>query len=299
MIEIQRILCPTDFSDFSRNALEYALALARWYESEISVVHVLPQFLMHPEYFPYLQQPVLPDSDLRESAQTELGRFVHTARDSGVTTEVRIEEGQTEDAILDLADQLPADLIVMGTHGRRGFERLVLGSVTEKVLRKAQCPVMTVSQIPRRVPDRPLFKYILCPVDFSTSSTRALEFALSLAEESDGELTLLHVVESLFEPLTGQEGLSVSDYRDYLEKDALRRLKAAVPDKAREFCQPQEVVIGGRPHRQILKLASEKPYDLIVMGVQGRGAMDLALFGSTTQQVVREAKCPVLTIRSG
>ena len=151
MIEIKRILCPTDFSEFSEWALKLALPLARWYRSEISVMHVVPRVLMHPEYFPYMQEPVLPSPDVRKQALEELDRFVETTRGIGIATEVVLEEGDSVEEILATAERLPADLIVMGTHGRRGFERLVLGSVAEKVLRKSPCPVLTVSSSPERV----------------------------------------------------------------------------------------------------------------------------------------------------
>ena len=301
MIEIKKIVCPTDFSDFSRRALDHALALAKWYEAEVSVLHVIPRVLMPPEAYPYLTEPIFPDPQVREDALAELGRFVHRARETGVTTEVRLKEGDAVDEIVKLAAQLPAYLIVMGTHGRRGLERLVLGSVTEKVLRKVSCPVMTVSASSQATdkPEKVLFKSILCPVDFSASSTKALEYAMSLAKEADSRLILLHVLESVFEEAGDVAAFALSDYRAYLEKQARERLEQIVPEGAREWCHPETVVASGRSYRQILKLAAERNAELIVMGVQGRNAVDLALFGSTAHHVVREAKCPVLTIRSG
>jgi nucleotide-binding universal stress UspA family protein len=300
MIEIKKILCPTDFSDFSRRALDHALALAKWYAAEVSVLHVIPKVLMPPEAYPYLTEPLLPDPRARERAIEELGRFVHHAREIGVPTEIRLEEGDAVEEILKLAKQLPAHLVVMGTHGRRGFERLVLGSVAEKVLRKATCPVMTVASEPEgaAASEKALFKRILCPVDFSASSTRALEYALSLAKEADAHLTLLHVLEAALEEAGDMAAFALSEYRDFLKRNALERLKEAVPEDAREWCEPEFLVASGRSYRHILDVAKKQDTDLIVMGVQGRNAVDLALFGSTTHHVVREAKCPVLTIRS-
>jgi len=300
MIEIKKILCPTDFSDFSRRALDHALAMAKWYGAEVSVLHVIPKVLMPPEAYPYLTEPLLPDPQARERALEELGRFVHHAREIGVSTEVRLEEGDAVEEILKLSKQMPAHLVVMGTHGRRGFERLVLGSVAEKVLRKATCPVMTIGKELEgaAVSEKALFKRILCPVDFSTSSTRALEYALSLAKEADAHLTILHVLEAALEEAGDMAAFALSEYRDFLKRNALERLKDAVPEEAREWCEPECLVASGRSYRQILKVAEKEGAELIVMGVQGRNAVDLALFGSTTHHVVREAKCPVLTIRS-
>jgi nucleotide-binding universal stress UspA family protein len=299
MIEIRKILCPTDFSEFSRHALDLALALAKWYQAEVTVVHVLPRIAAD---YTYLPEPVVITPVSRERALEELGRFVHESRRVGVTTEVALEEGDTVRALLALAKKLPADLLVMGTHGRGGFERFVLGSVTEKVLRQAPCPVLTLPKaVAGAVAHEPaLFKKILCPVDFSSFSLKSLEFALSLAEEADAHLTLLHVLE--FVPdVDPRESLAhaVHEYRARLETEARERLRATVPNEVREWCEPEELVEVGRPASEILRVAEEQGTELIVIGVQGRSALDLAVFGSTTHQVVRGAKCPVLTIRSG
>jgi nucleotide-binding universal stress UspA family protein len=295
MVDVKKILCPTDFSEFSAWALELALRLAKWYESEITVMHVVPRVLMHPEYFPYMQEPVLPSPDVRKQAQEELDRFTEKARKADIPTTARLEEGDSVEEILACASELPADLVVMGTHGRRGFERLVLGSVTVKVMRKGVCPLLTVSSEPRGLgaSKEGIFKKILCPVDFSTPSVKALEYALSLAQEADGCLILLHVVESLF------EGEGTTDLRSNLEREAFEKMKAAIPADATNWCQPEEIVLTGRPYQQILNLAGEREVDLIVMGIHGRSAVDLMLFGSTTNHVIRQAPCPVLTIRSG
>jgi nucleotide-binding universal stress UspA family protein len=176
----------------------------------------------------------------------------------------------------------------------------VLGSVTEKVLRITQRPVLTVPPpVGSPLPGPPLYKTILCPLDFSDASTRALEYALSLAEEADARLILLHVVEGFIEP--GQLGenvhFTVPEYRRYLEQDAMSRLRAAVPEEARLWCKPEERLASGKAYREILRVALESNVELIVMGVHGRNAMTAWLFGSTTQHVVRHATCPVLTLR--
>ena len=165
----------------------------------------------------------------------------------------------------------------------------------------AKCPVLTVSMKPdvKDESERVVFKKILCPLDFSSCSIQALEFALSLAEEAGGKLTLLHVLESVFEDAGDMAGFAVSDYRDYVERSARERLAKAVPEEARQWCEPEAIITSGRSYQKILQHAGERDSDLIVMGVQGRSAVDLMLFGSTTQHVIRAAECPVLTIRSG
>jgi nucleotide-binding universal stress UspA family protein len=135
-------------------------------------------------------------------------------------------------------------------------------------------------------------------VDFSDASLAALEHALKLAEESCAEITVLHVLEWLVEEEPGARiaGFDVPEFRRYLEKDARERLLQVVPADARDWCRPTERVVGGRPWREILRVAEEVRADLVVMGVRGRSPVDLALFGSTTHHVVRGAKCPVLVV---
>ena len=187
----------------------------------------------------------------------------------------------------------------MGTHGRRGFKRLLLGSVTEAVLREAPCPVLTVPpHAPATVSQALTFKRILCPMDFSPSALQALGFALDLARQAEGRVMLFHVVEWLTEeePRTSAY-FNVSEYRRYMVEDAQERLRNLVAEESRAWVEIDDVIVFGRPYREILRAAESKPADLIVMGAQGRGGIGLALFGSTTQQVVRGAMCPVLTVR--
>jgi nucleotide-binding universal stress UspA family protein len=183
----------------------------------------------------------------------------------------------------------------------------VLGSVTEKVLRKADCPVLTVpAHAPATVPiATAVFKRILCAVDFSDSSMHALNYAMSLAEEADARLTVLHVMQydldveapEMYETVITDTRLSVMDYRKRCEAYSRERLRAAVPETVGAYCTVEVLLAAGKPHREILRVAAGQQTDLIVMGVQGRGAADLMVFGSTTQDVVRRATCPVLTIR--
>src|SRR5262245_1425416 len=228
-----------------------------------------------------------------------MGRFTKPARAADVLVDEIVVEGDPVEVIVDQARR--ADLLVLGTHGRKGFERLVLGSVTEKVLRKSSCPVLTV---PRHAPgapsgDPPAFKRILCGVDFSEPAHQAVEFALSLAMEADARLSLLHVVEQLPEiGLPDAARFDLRDYAEYLERGARDRLLALIPEEAREWCRPEVVVAPGKAYRAILKVAEKRRSDLIVMGVAGRGGIDRMMFGSTTHKVVREAACPVLTVRS-
>ena len=291
----------TDFSDFSDRALGYAVALARWYDARISSAFVIPP-LSSTVVFPPGIAPVPVEPAPKAWLQEKVERFLAPARDAGVPADAEVLEGNPAEAILSMARTMPADLLLLGTHGRGGFERWVLGSVTEKVLRKASCPTLTVTlrAMPPSVEGRPPFERILCPVDFSAPSLRAVEYALTLAQEAYGRIVLLHVMEVLSgEEFYAPGQVDLGEYHDRAELDLHARLKQSIPEAARNWCQPEDMVTRGKPYKQILRVAEEQKADLIVMGIHGRNPLDLMLFGSTTQHVVRAASCPVLTIRSG
>jgi nucleotide-binding universal stress UspA family protein len=302
MIEMRRILCPVDFSDFSRRALDHAIAIARWYESTVTVLHVfssvpLPVFGPGSAVF----NPVVLTAADREQLLVELKEYVAAESAPGIATEALLREGNTTVEILDQAASMHADLLVIGTHGRSGFERLVLGSVAEKVLRKARCPVLSVPRrLPDAVPSGPvLFKRIVCAVDFSDCSMQALNYAASLAQEADGRLTVVHVLapELAGQIGIGEEHLNLAALLRQREDEARQLLEKAVPQSATAYCTVESLLPRGKPWREILQIASDRQAELIVMGVQGRGAADLLLFGSTAHHIVRQAECPVLTLR--
>lgn len=298
MTEFKRILCPVDFSDASTHALQHAVAVARWFKSHVTGLHVTrPEFVFEPPIL-FAERGGLKALPVdRDELFVRLNDFMQPAIDARVPWSARIDEGVPAVRILDCARSMPADLIVMGTHGRGGFEHLVLGSVTEKVLRNAGCPVMTVP--PRAATAAKLpFTRLLCPIDFSGASIEALNVALSLAEEADAELTVLNVVDWPDDQTFLVEAFGSADMRKQLEAQTLEQIGALIPGEARVWSRPSSKVAIGTPHREIVSAANGMAADLIVIGVHGRNALDVTLFGSTTNQVVRRASCPVLTIRS-
>jgi nucleotide-binding universal stress UspA family protein len=301
MIEIRRILCPTDLSDIAPRTLENALALARFHKAEVELLYVSEPLLPGPASpVSYPPWSVL-DPAVRGRLGAALEALVAGAAPHGVSVTPKVVEGRVITELLARARSWPAELIVMGTHGRGGFERWVLGSVTEKVLRQAPCPVLTVPPPATGVHPQGsvLFRRIVCPVDFSPASLAALSHALRLAEESCADLYVMHVVEWLAEdPAARVGGFDVPEFRRHLQHDAEQRLSTLVPAEARNWCKPHELVTGGRPWREILRVAEEQDAEIVVMGVRGRNPVDLALFGSTTHHVVRGARCPVLVVHT-
>ena len=298
-IAMERILCPVDFSEFSSRALERAVRLGNWFEARVEALHVVPFLMPAGAGLPYFPAPPESTATLREQSAKELLAFVEPFRGEGVPIDTRVLAGDPWCVIQDEALALPADLLVMGTHGRSGFEHLLLGSVTEKVMRRAPCPVLTMGAVKAASRVGPLFRRILCAADLTRASEHTLDVALSLATDNYARITLLHVVETLSGDTGGWPYLAASDLGPpscELVAEARAQLGKAVPAAARSFCGVSERVESGSAWRGILRVAHEMDADLIVMGAHTGGAVGRMLFGSTASHVVRTATCPVLVI---
>jgi nucleotide-binding universal stress UspA family protein len=293
MLPLTRILCPTDFSEVSTKAEAYATALASRYGASLHLLHVDPPT---PVMSPYGEIPV--DirlfEDQRHQAEHDLAAARARAHAAGVAADASIRGGYPAREVLAVAALEHSDLIVLGTHGRGGVEHLLLGSVAEKVMRKASCPVLVVPEGAGTGSDV-RFSRILCPIDGSASSADAVSYAVSLARETDGRLTLLYVVEPS-SPVGEYGALGADEFRRIGEAHAQAVLQAAVTPDVREWCKVEEAVGFGKASAGILDSARSHRADVIVMGVRGRGAIDLMAFGSTTNDVIRRATCPVLAV---
>jgi len=284
-ISISNILLPTDFSQASRAAVPYASALARVYGAKVFVAHVIdPEAHLS---VPLDRLPHEADPAWQE-AWRDAAHFLSNNPLANVTHEEILERGELWDVISGIITGREIDLLVLGTRGRQGLRKLVLGSEAEKIYRQAPCPVLTVG--PRAGisgrPHKP--RQILFPTDISESSLRALPYALSLAEENDAILTLLHFV-----PLVPwQEQGPVAE-------SAQKRLEALVPEEAKLWCKPEYVVRFEFPVEGVLRFAEERDADLIVMGVRQTAGTTLTshLPWTIASEIVSEAPCPVLTVR--
>ena len=195
MTDVRRILCPIDFSEASRAALDQAASIAEWFGAAITAVHVSSPARVIEGPLLFAALPVGDVSDTPASrAQRALIECVRPLRDRGLAVDaVVVEDSDVDGRILAIAKTVSTDLLVIGTHGRTGLDWLIVGSVTDKILRHATCPVLTVPPSATHRA-RPPFKRLLCPIDFSEPSLEALRFAVPLAEEGDARLTLLHVL---------------------------------------------------------------------------------------------------------
>jgi nucleotide-binding universal stress UspA family protein len=298
-VRIERILCPTDFSEFSERALLRAASLARWFDARVTALHVIqPVSLVGPVAAKAVTVPADLLRTARDEMAKEIERFVTPLRAEGAAIESRLSEGDVSREIQAVAEALPADLVVMGTHGRGGFEHLLLGSVTEKVLRRSACPVLTVGPADPTSSSSPLYQRILCAADLVEGSQGTIDMALSVAAEGLARITLLHVVGHPDEgvALLSYPGLDVAGmHRAAVERARAQLIEAGRP--ARDFCEVSERVEEGKAWQEILRVADETQADLIVMGARSGGGLARLFLGSTANQVVRRAACSVLIAR--
>jgi nucleotide-binding universal stress UspA family protein len=297
--QFQRILCPTDFSHFSAQALRHAVALARQFGSRLKVVHVIPQLFPGGESL-YASAPWLTTPEIRQRVDQEMKVFLEPLRVARINHEIEIREGDPWREIVAAADEMSADLAVLGTHGRGGLDRLFLGSVAEKLVRRLPCPVFSVSHEEGLTWSAPgLITRIVCATDFSPISLEAFHMALDLARKFRADLTLLHVVENL--PDIGDPTyvpiLNIGPLRDDLDQGATTRMKALIAEAGDLAAKIEPKVAFGRAYKEVLRCAVEERADLLVIGAQGHGIFEHMFFGSNAQHVIRGATCPVLTVR--
>lgn len=282
-VAISKILLATDFSSESQLALQYALSLAKRYESKLFITHAVP-----PDAGTTSVEMQLPVHDLMQSnAERNVALLEQTEELKSFPHEVIVESGEAWEVLKEVACNKSIDLIVMGTHGREGISKLLLGSTAEKVIRHASCPVLTVGpQV------KPLslgrFGHILYATDFSDGSMRALTYALSLAKEDGGELTMLHVIES--------NPVSESELIEW-KLDDRHKLNQLIPPDIDLACKAEIEVEVGAPAEEIVCLAGTRNAELIVMGCRGGGAVSTHLPWTTLHHVLQHAPCPVLTVR--
>lgn len=291
---IKRILCPIDFSEFSRRAYCHALSLVEHYNAGLVLLHVVELWK-----YPYADYAAA-EADyanfcraMHKGGKEKLQQFVSAYPHSEIHPELAVREGRAPDSILSFAKEHNPDVIVMGTHGRRGFDRLMLGSATDRVMREAPCPILAVccptpdsiAAAAGQHPVHHLRRILLC-TDFSENSKRALDYAISLTEEYSAELTLMHVVEHAPSPAKKEEVLAT----------AAQQLDKLIPIEKSSTLKSKAAVRIGKPYQQILEYAREVPTDLIAMGARGAGALDRAIYGSTTYRVIQLGPCPVLAV---
>ena len=283
-IAISKILVATDFSHESQNALRCALALAKRYQSRLFITHAFPA-----EVLMTAGDAWPPMTDVaRRNAEANMAQLEQREDLKSFPHEVVMQSGETWEVLSQVLSDQNIDLVVMGTHGYGGINKLFLGSTAEKVVRHAICPVLTVGPHVRVLPlDR--FGHILFATDFSSGSLRALTYALSLAEEDRGELTMLHVIES--------SPVSESELVEWKRQDREKLNQLISPDL--DLADKPEIEVEvGTAGEEIVRLADTRNAELIVMGSHLGGAVSTHLPWTTLHHVLQHAHCPVLTVRA-
>ncbi|MCD6306554.1 MAG: universal stress protein [Deltaproteobacteria bacterium] len=297
-VQLKSILCTTDFSDFSSYALPYAIRLTREYNSKLYVCHVV-DITPVAGYDEAMVNWVDQQKAVTEYAQDQLNQLVG---DQPMDVVQLVLLGHPVDEITRLAREKDIDLVVAATHGRSGLKRVVLGSVTERLMQTLACPLMSIRspgqglELPSDQEIR--MERILVGCDFSADSLLAFQYALSLAQEFQSELHLVHVIEPpIYKHLFTEHAKRSEDLREGIREPLNTMLTKMIPEEAAHWCRHQTVLLAGQPHEELIQYAAVNEMDLIVLGVRGRGLVETLLVGSTTDRVIRQAQCPVLSVR--
>ncbi len=291
----KNILVPIDFSDFSDKALDYALKLAENFQSNITILHAIVLF----------QDDVGEEQRLQEyedwlkrrekNIRLQMLKNHKKAQEKGLQVESVILRGvNAADVILEYLENHSHDLIIMGTHGRTGLKHILLGSISEKVVRLAPIPVLTIH---RSMKDFRINK-ILVPIDFSLPSKEAADSAIRLARFFEASLDFIHVIEQDIHPSFYASGIdSIFQIDKGLQDRVIENMHDFLADQLPQNIPTDYIVSEGKAHKEIVEWAKEHETDLIVIATHGLSGLDYVLLGSTTEKVVRWATCPVLTVK--
>lgn len=293
-MNFRSIICATDFSDYSNRTIPYGVAIAREFDATLYVCHVIDLSAVT-IYGEFQLDPVGQQVRIQQEAQAHLPKIPGLDR---VTWEPLIAVGQPAAEIARLVEEKGVDLVITSTRGHSGLKRLILGSVTQRLMRTLSCPLLAVQSPEDGFIGKDAtgirLKKILVGCDFSTDSVLSLNYGLSLAQEFEAELHLIHVSE----PPAYREFMSPAEQaQDMVHTDVFKeKLEELVSPEARNWCSLQVVVLRGQAHEELVAYAVTQNMDMIVMGVRGYGLMKSLLMGSTTDRVVRRSPCPVLTV---
>jgi len=300
MLQVKKILLPTDFFPCANQALDHALYLARKYGAQFHMLHAIVLHDKDP-HNPAAHVINLEDVQkrLQELAAADMSTSLGERDDSGIEIFMEQRRGvSAADVILRYTKEENIDLIVMGTHGRRGLGHLFLGSVAEEVVRMSDCPVLTIREQAEQT-DIDDVTRILVPLDFSEHANNGLRHAKHMADTYGAKLDLLHIVEEMVQPafyeLAGVAPEKVREARKQKSREEMERLfrESAGPEVEVDYH-----VIVGRATQDIVGFAKETDADLIVIATLGLTGIQHLLLGSVAEKVVRMAPCPVLTVMS-
>ena len=287
MIHLERVLFPTDGSDCAERARRFAMAVADRFDAELHVIHVDERDAELSDVIDIKEDDILDQLHLPTDGPAPVA--------ASRVRECRVVHRTAADGILSYAAEHDTALTVMGTHGRRGVQRLLLGSVTEEVVRRAPHPVITVGR-GAGLPHDIAGGHLLVPVDFSEHQPRLLAHAREWARAYDMSLTLLHVVSLDERPAPYPPRLSAAD-PETLRARATEALEEVAAPLRENGVAVDVAVRSGHPADQILDAAADAA-DLLAIATHGRTGLERVLMGSVAETVIRQAPCPVFTVKS-
>jgi nucleotide-binding universal stress UspA family protein len=297
MMKIGKILFPTDFSDCAEQAFSFALLFARKYQAEIHLLHCVALDKDKP-YGSIVNN--LPDieeifSELKDDVDQKMTEEINTHETKGLSIiKVKVQDNHSSDAILKYSKKNDIDLIIMGTHGRRGIGYAFLGSSASEAVRMADCPVLTIRE---KRENKPFVgeEHILVPVDFSEHSIIALRHACEIAMKNNSRLDIIHVVEEATYPKVYGIAENITNViKEKSHKELQKICEEIVGSKVKYYTY---AVAGNSPY-QILNFAEKNKSGLIVISTHGLTGLKHFLLGSVAELVVRRAPCPVLTVKA-
>jgi nucleotide-binding universal stress UspA family protein len=301
MIKINKILFPTDFSECANQALCHATYLAQKFNSELVMLHAIIIYEDDPNDPDHRFLDLYDCYDSMEAvADTRMDRCVdEETKEKVKITKVNVRAISPSTEIIEYAQENGIDLIVMGTHGRTAVSHFLLGSVAERVVRSAPCPVLTVGPEHGADTDSMIYERILVPIDFSGPCKNAVRYAVSLGKLYGAHLDLLHVIEGWIHPAFYTTwDKSILDFMPDIKSRSTEAMEDFIKDFEMEGLTLDMHVAEGKPHTRIVQFAEEKKAHLIVIATRGLGAIDHILLGSTAEKVVRKAPCPVLSVKT-
>jgi len=301
-VRLKSVLIATDFSEASAKPLRHALAIARHYGAKFYIAHVVSSSgstLVGPDAVAAATEAAWRDVWKLEDEVAQSGTL------AGLRHEVIVRQGAVWEELDKVVRQEQVDLMVIGTHGRRGLGKLLFGSVAEQIFRHTDCLVLTVgsgSFQEAPVESTSLVWPFLFATDFGEASLHALPYAISFANHFGAKLVLLHVVSPVWgsESFCWHAGGEFMQVRENARMAGLRRLQELVPQNTELAVKPEFVVEFGSPSEKILRVAETFQVDAIIMGLHRSAHIDLAshTLWATAYEVVRGASCPVLTVKN-
>jgi len=311
----KQIMCAVDFSGFAPLILSYGKAMAQEFGADLTICHIVQDTVMLSSHaqagFSTEEVTAQRIEDAKEGIQ-------YIAKQADVSAKPLVSLGHPADEVTRLAKEKDIDLVIAATHGGSGIKRFLVGSVTDRLVKTLECPLLVLhseNQDPNPADDVNLpLKRILVGCDFSQGSGLAFKHALSLAQEFEAELHLVHVMkprpktpltppgktefrEDHFPCFPEDVETDDSEYRRYLLTHMEERLTHMIPEESRHWCTPVIRIRQGEPYRELLDYTRDQKIDMIVLGVHGHSLLEQFLVGSTTDRVISRADCPVMAVR--